>query len=158
MVENDVKQEILKLYYEEHKRPVDIAPIINKSPQYVSKVARKDTRYESEKEYRHNKSLEKKRIYNKEYNKKYIRNSKEKEERELYYALLAMINRDNELLSTKTEMSDINFAKWNRSVYEYAKKSSSLVLKKGINATFDVLKTIRNIVHARSIRNSKIFV
>ena len=65
MVENDVKQEILKLYYEEHKRPVDIAPIINKSPQYVSKVAKKDTRYESEKEYRHNKSLEKKKIYNK---------------------------------------------------------------------------------------------
>ena len=29
MVENDVKQEILKLYYEEHKRSVDIAPIIN---------------------------------------------------------------------------------------------------------------------------------
>ena len=58
MVENDVKQEILKLYYEEHKRSVDIAPIINKSPQYVSKVAKKDTRYEGEKEYRHNKSLE----------------------------------------------------------------------------------------------------
>ena len=158
MVENDVKQEILKLYYEEHKRPVDIAPIINKSPQYISKVAKKDARYESEKEYRHKKSLEKKKIYNKEYNKNYIRNSKEKENKELYYALLAMINRDNELLSTKTEMSDINFAKWNRSVYEYAKKSSSLVLKKGINATFDVPKTIRNIVHASSIRNSKIFV
>ena len=41
MVENDLKQEILRLYYEEHKRPVDIAPIINKSPQYVSKVAKK---------------------------------------------------------------------------------------------------------------------
>ena len=36
MVENDVKQEILKLYYEEHKRSVDIAPIINKSPKYIS--------------------------------------------------------------------------------------------------------------------------
>ena len=56
MVENDVKQEILKLYYEEHKRSVDIAPIINKSPQYSSKVSKKDTRYEGEKEYRHNKS------------------------------------------------------------------------------------------------------
>ena len=158
MVENDVKQEILKLYYEEHKRPVDIAPIINKSPQYVSKVAKKDTRYESEKEYRHNMSLEKKKIYNKEYNKNYIRNSKEKEERELYYGLLAMINRDNELLSTKVEMSDIDFAKWNRSVYEYAKKSSNLVLKKGINATFDVPKTVGNIVHVSSIRSSRVFV
>lgn len=41
MVKNDIKQEIIKLYYEEHKRTVDIAPIINKSPQYVSKVAKK---------------------------------------------------------------------------------------------------------------------
>ena len=114
--------------------------------------------YESEKEYRHNKSLEKKKIYNKEYNKNYIRNSKEKEERELYYALLAMINRDNELLSTKAEMSDIDFAKWNRSVYEYAKKSSNLVLKKGINATFDVPKSVGNIVHASIIRSSSVFV
>ena len=64
-----------------------------------------------------------------------------------------MINRDNELLSTKAEMSDIDFAKWNRSVYGYAKKSSNLVLKKGINATFDVLKTVGNIVHASSIRS-----
>lgn len=102
--------------------------------------------------------MEKKRIYNKEYNKNYIRNSKEKEEIELYYALLAMINRDNELLSTKTEMSDIDFAKWNRSVYEYAKKSSNLVLKRGINATFNVPKTVKNIVHASSIKSSKIFV
>jgi len=62
MVENDIKQKILKLYYEEHKRPVDIAPIIDKSPQYVSKVVKKDTRYESEKEYRHNKSLEKRKF------------------------------------------------------------------------------------------------
>ncbi len=62
MVKNDIKQEIIKLYYEEHKRTVDIAPIINKSPQYVSKVAKKDIRYESEKEYRHNKSLEKKKM------------------------------------------------------------------------------------------------
>ena len=102
--------------------------------------------------------MEKKTIYNKEYNKNYIRNSKEKEERELYYALLAMINRDNELLSTKAEMSDIDFAKWNRSVYEYAKKSSNLILKKGIKATFDVPKTVGNIVHASSIRSSIVFV
>ena len=58
----------------------------------------------------------------------------------------------------KDEMSDIDFAKWNRSVYEYAKKSSNLVLKKGINATFDVPKTVGNIVHASSIRSSRVFV
>ena len=65
MVENDVKQEILKLYYEEHKRPVDIAPIINKSPQYVSKVLKGHPKYEEEKQIRskikHNNYLERKK-------------------------------------------------------------------------------------------------
>lgn len=153
-----IKEKIINLYYEGHMRPVDIAPIIEKSPQYVSKVVKKDSRYMVEKEYRHIQSLKKKKEYNREYYKTYIRDSKEREERELYYALLAMINRDNEILSTKTEMSDIDFAKWNRSIYEYAKKSSNLVLKKGINVTFDVPKIVRNIVHASSIRSSKVYM
>lgn len=154
---DQVKQTIIKLYYEEHKRPAEIASIIGKTPQYVSKIAKKDERYESEKKYRKNQSLEKKKAYNREYSKKYVRNTKEKEDREEYYKLLATINRDNEILSTKTEMSDIDFAKWNRSIYGYAKNSSHLVLKRGINVTDDVPKIVRNIVYASSIRNSKVY-
>lgn len=155
MEKDDAKQEILDLYYGEHMRPVDIAPIVKKSPQYVSKVVKKDSRYESEKEYRHIQSSEKKKAYNRKYYKTYVRNAKEKEDRELYYKLLATINKDNQILSTKTEISDIDFAKWNRSIYGYSKKFSDLVLKKGINVTKDVPRKIRNIVPASSIRSSK---
>lgn len=158
MEADEVKQEIIRLYYEEHKRPSEIAPIIEKTPQYVSKIVTKDKRYKNEKKYKKKQSLEKKKAYNREYYKTYVRNSKEKEDKEEYYKLLSTINRDNEILSTKTEISDIDFAKWNRSIFGYAKNSSNLVLKKGIKVTSDVPRVVKNIVHASSIRSSKVFL
>ena len=52
MEADEVKQEIIRLYYEEHKRPSEIAPIIKKTPQYVSKIVTKDKRYKKEKQYK----------------------------------------------------------------------------------------------------------
>ena len=157
MEADEVKQEIIRLYYEEHKRPSEIAPIIEKTPQYVSKIVTKDKRYKKEKKYKKKQSLEKKKAYNREYYKTYVRNSKEKEDKEEYYKLLATINKDNEILSTKTEISDIDFAKWNRSIFGYAKKTSNLVLKKGIKVTRDVPRVVKNIVHESSIRSLKVY-
>ena len=157
MEADEVKQEIIRLYYEEHKRPSEIAPIIEKTPQYVSKIVTKDKRYKNEKKYKKKQSLEKKKAYNREYYKTYVRNSKEKEYKEEYYKLLATIDRDNKILSTKTEISDIDFAKWNRSIFGYAKNTSNLVLKKGIKVTSDVPRVVKNIVYACSIRSSKVY-
>ena len=157
MEADEVKQEIIRLYYEEHKRPSEIAPIIKKTPQYVSKSVTKDKRYKKEKQYKKQQSLERKKAYNREYSKSYVRNAKEKEDREEYYKLLARIDKDNKVLSTKTEMSDVDFAKWNRSIYDYANNSSNLVVKKDINVTFDVPKIVRNVVQASSIRSSRVY-
>ena len=114
MEADEVKQEIIRLYYEEHKRPSEIAPIIEKTPQYVSKIVTKDKRYKNEKKYKKKQSLEKKKAYNREYYKTYVKHSKEKEDKEEYEKYLATIHRDNEILSIKAEISDIDFAKWNR--------------------------------------------
>lgn len=157
MEADEVKQEIIRLYYEEHKRPSEIAPIIKKTPQYVSKIVTKDKRYKKEKQYKKQQSLERKKAYNREYSKSYVRNAKEKEDREEYYKLLARIDKDNKVLSTKTEMSDVDFAKWNRSIYDYANNSSNLVVKKDINVTFEVPKIVRNVVQASSIRSSRVY-
>lgn len=158
METNEVKQTIIRLYFEEHQRPKEIAPIICKTPQYVSKIVTKDKRYKNEKNYKKKQSLEKKKAYNREYYKTYVRNANEKENREEYYKLLATIDKDNKILSTKTELSDIDFAKWNRSIFEYAKNSSNLVLKKGIKVTSDVPRVVSNIVHASSIRSSRVYL
>ena len=153
METNQVKQTIIKLYYEEHKRPSEIAPIIEKTPQYVSRIVKQDSRYKKEKQYKKQQSLERKKAYNKEYSKSYVRNAKEKE----YYNLLARIDKDDKVLSTKTEILDVDFANWNRSIYDYANNSSNLVVKKDVNVTFDVPKIVRNVVQASSIRSSRVY-
>ena len=83
--------------------------------------------------------------YNKEYSKTYIRKRKNNLIEE-YYALLELLKKDYKFLSTKSEMSDIAFAKWNRSIYQYAKNSSNLVLRKGINVTKDVPRGSKKIL------------
>lgn len=54
MEADEVKQEIIRLYYEEHKRPSEIAPIIEKTPQYVSKIVTKEKRYKMRKSIKRN--------------------------------------------------------------------------------------------------------
>lgn len=148
------EEKILDLYYNQHLKQKDIAVLIGVSKQYISKIVNKDTRNDQEKQIRKDNNNVKRKDYMKEYFKNYIRNTKGKENMQEYYNLLAMINRDNRILSTKLEMSDIAFAEWNRSIYDYAEKRSDLVLKKDVNVTFDVPQVVRNLVNASSIRSN----
>lgn len=150
------KEEILQMYFGDHKKQESIAELVGVSQSYISQVIQKDSRYTKEKETRHKESMQKKAEYNKEYNKTYIRKRKNNLIEE-YYALLELLKRDSEFLSTKSEMSDIAFAKWNRSIYQYDKNSSNLVLRKGINVTKDVPRVVKNIVRASSIKSSNVY-
>lgn len=148
------EENILDLYYNKRLKQKDIAVLLSISKQYVSKIVKKDSRNKEEKQTRKDNNNVKRKDYMKEYFKNYIRNTKGKENMQEYYNLIAIINRDNGILSTKSEMSDIAFAKWNRSIYDYAEKTSDLVVKKDINVTFDVPKVVTNIVKASSIRSN----
>ena len=66
--------------------------------------------------------------------------------------MLKQINIDNEYLSTKKEISDNDFAKWNRGMYEYDKNSSDLVLRNGINVGYNVSKRVSNVVNPNCIK------
>ena len=150
------KEEILQMYFGDHKKQESIAELVGASQSYISQVIQKDSRYTKEKETRHKESMQKKAEYNKEYNKTYIRKRKNNVIEE-YYALLELLKKDNKFLSTKYEMLDIAFAKWNRSIYQYDKNSSNLVLKRGINVTKDVPRVVRNVVKASSIKSSNVY-
>ena len=150
------KEEILQMYFGDHKKQESIAELVGVSQSYISQVIQKDSRYTKEKETRHKESMQKKAEYNKEYNKTYIRKRKNNVIEE-YYALLELLKNDNKFLSTKYEMLDIAFAKWNRSIYQYDKNSSNLVLKRGINVTKDVPRVVRNVVKASSIKSSNVY-
>lgn len=141
------KDKIIELFYEIHLRPTDIARELNVVKSYVTKIIQNDARYVQEKELRKLESKEKNKIQKREYIQK--KRAKEKQE---YLAMIIQINRDNEYLSKKKQLSDLQFAKWNRGMYEYCKNSSDLQLKSGINVGYNVPKRIRNVVNASSIR------
>lgn len=139
--------EITRLFYEKHLRPTDIAKQIGVGKSYITKIIQKDERYIKEKEYRAMQSKERHKVCKRNYI-----NKKRQADKQEYQAMLIQINKDNEYLSTKNAISDINFAKWNRGMYDYDKKSSNLVLKNGINVGFDVPRKVSNVVNPSCIR------
>lgn len=149
----DTKDKIIELFFTEHLRPVDISKKLKVGMPYITKIIQKDSRYIEEKEARKLESKEKNKIQK----RMYAQNKRQKEKQE-YQKLLVQINRDNEYLSTKNKENDLQFAKWNRSAYEYDKDSSDLVLKNDINTGFNVAKRVSNIVNSNTIKSNKIYI
>lgn len=140
------KEEIVKLYYEEHLIQEDIAEKIGVTQGYVSQVIKADERYLNNKEIKHQESLQKKANYNKEYYKTYKRPKKDDDS---YAQLQAQLDKDSlELSYTSWHISDLAFAKWNRQMFKYDKNSSDLVLKRNIVVSCDVPKRVSNVVNA----------
>lgn len=147
VIKIDKVTEITRLFYDEHLRPTDIAKQIGVGKSYITKIIQKDERYIEEKEYRAIQSKERHKVCKRNYI-----NKKRQADKQEYQAMIIQINKDNEYLSTKTEISDIDFAKWNRGMYDYDKKSSDLVLKNGIVTGYNVCKRVKNVVNPSCIR------
>ena len=122
VIEIDKISEITRLFYDEHLRPTDIAKQIGVSKSYVTKIIQKDERYIKEKEYRSTQSRERHKVCKRNYI-----NKKRQADKQEYQSMIIQINKDNEYLSTRKEISDIDFAKWNRGMYDYDKKNGDLV-------------------------------
>ena len=71
---------------------------------------------------------------------------------------MTQINNDNKFISTKRKISDLKFAEWNRSAYDYDENTSDLILKDKIVAGFNVAKRVSNIVNPNSIKSNRIYV
>ena len=152
----ETKDKIIDLFYEKHLRQSDIAKQLKVAKSYITKVIQKDSRYIEEKESRRAKNKEKNKIQKRVCAKN--RREKEKQERPEYEKLMLLINNDNVILSTKKKESDLQDAKWNRSVYEYDENSSDLVLNPNVNAVYNLAKRVRNIVNPDSIKSKRIYV
>lgn len=147
------KDKIIELFFTKHLRPVDISKKLNVGMPYITKIIQKDSRYIGEKESRIAENKEK----NKVQKRIYAQNRREKE-REEHQRLLIQINKDNEILSTKKKENDLQYAKWNRSAYEYDKNSSDLILKNNLNAGYAIAKRVSNIVNPNMIKSNRIYV
>ena len=145
------KDKILKMYYEDKLKQSNIATILGISQSYISQIIKDDNRYNSFKEDRHKKSMEKKAEYNKIYLSNYDRPKKIDNS---YQALQVQLTKDAQALSYKNSdfMSDRAFAEWNRSAYKYDNNSSDLVLNRNLNVTSDVPRRVSNRVNPNTIK------
>ena len=120
-------------------KQIEIAEIVGVKKQYVSKIVRADSRYETAKQNKIEKNAIKRKEYLKEYFKTYKR---PKHNNNSYEVLKALLYQDSlELSYPIGNISDYTFAKWNISSY-HTNKKGNLVLNKGFNVGFDVPKTI----------------
>ena len=152
----ETKDKIIELFYNEHLRPTDIFKELKVKMPYITRIIQTDSRYIEEKEARKQENKEKQ----KEQKSIYAQNKREKErqEKQDYQKLLVQINNDNKFLSTKKKVSDLKYAKWNRSAYDYDENTSDLILKDKILAGFNVAKRVSNIVNPNSIKCNRIYV
>ena len=128
------KDKILDLFYNEHLEQIYIAKELN-----VSKIVRADSRYEIAKQTKLEENATKRKEYLKEYFKTYKR---PKQEDNSYEQLKAQQNQDSlELSYYSGYINDYAFVKWNLGAYHRNKKGN-LVLNRGLNVGFDVLRTI----------------
>ena len=133
------KEQILQMYFEEHKIQDMIAKNLGVSQSYISQVISSDERYVQEKQKRHNESMKRKEEYNKQYFKTYERHKKEDI---AYQQLLALLKQDAlELSYSSGNISDYDFAKWNLSAY-HRDKNGNLVIDKKLKTSNDVPKKI----------------
>ena len=132
----ETKDKIIELFYNQHLRPTDISNKLDVKMPYITRIIQTDSRYIEEKEAR----------------------KQENKEKQDYQKLLVQINNDNKFLSTKKKESDLKYAKWNRSAYDYDENTSDLILKDKIVTGFNVAKRVSNIVNPNSIKSNRIYV
>ena len=144
------KLEIIKLYYEDNLTQKEVAEKLGITQGYISQVIKKDERYIIHKEEKHQKSLEKKAIYNKEYYKTYERPKKDDDS---YKQLQAQLDKDTaELSSAGGYISNYDYAKWNPNTYE-GDKNGDLKLVKGLKVGRAYRIPKRNVIYYLTNQN-----
>lgn len=131
------KERIIDLFYNEHLKPIDIAIKLNVSNAYVSKIIKKDFRYDEEKSQR---KQQNKLKHNKQ-TREYIK-WKQQSDRDNYEALKAQLKQDVLELSYYFDISDRNFRKANASAYKYNSKKKRFEIDRKLIVSVDVPKVI----------------
>jgi len=134
------KELIIKLYFENKFRVVDIANYLGVSKSAVTQVLQKNEKYIEEKEIRKNRNKRK----NKEFTKQYMTYKREQNRANSDYAILKSAHEQasRELSGGRKPISNRAYRDWNSSIYNYNAKTKSYVLKRGIVVGSDVPKHI----------------
>ena len=133
------KEEILKLYYDENIKIIDIVNAVGVSRAYISKIIKDDARYEIKKQKQKEERIERKKAYT---------NKKMKETREIRAQENAFIRQQHlrasrELSGGHSIISNRAFLKWNSSAYKYNQSKNRYEFDKKLTRSYAVPKYIR---------------
>ena len=134
------KEQIIKYFFNEHLKVKDIAEIMNVSSSYVTRIIKQDKRYSEEKEYRYNKSKEKRKLDQ----NNFIKHKREQKMIDDNYAFVQEQHRQAVLeLSKSKHLSDESYRKWNISAYRYNPSKHRYEFDKRLGRSADVPKYIK---------------
>lgn len=137
------RAEIIKMYFEEKMKPVDIAKKLNITKSAITQVLKKDNRYLRIKKERKNINQRKHR----EKTKNYIRTKRKIVQFERSADDLILRNMHNQAsreLSKPKRLSNMAYRNWNKSAYSYNVKKRRFEFKENeLGRSFDVPKYIK---------------
>lgn len=134
------KELIIKYFFIEHLKVKEIAEIIHTSSSYITKIIKQDKRYVGEKEYRANKSKEKRRLDQNNF-------AKHKREQKRIDDNFAFVEEQHKQasfeLSKSKNLSNESYRKWNISAYKYNPSKYRYEFDEGLGRSADVPKYIK---------------
>lgn len=133
------KDEIIKLYYDNNEKIINICNNLNVSRAYITKVIKVDNRYYSKKQALKDETKSRKKEYTK------IKMRQSRADKSIEEAILKQqhIQASLELSSGNKTIGNRAFKNWNSSIYRYDDKTKSYKLKSNIVAGYDVPKKIK---------------
>jgi len=138
VIDIEAKEYIIIKFYNEHEKPSMIAKELNVRPSYVTKIVQKDKKkYNAEKEYRYKVQREKRKKDKREWARK---NRELKKELDDFIKL--QHEQAAEELSEHKEISDLQYVKWNMSVYKYNANKKRFELNKKLKVSKDMPRHI----------------
>lgn len=134
------KENILNLFYIQHLKVKEIAEKENTSSAYITKIIKQDTRYLQEKEYRKNKSKEKRKLDQ----NNFIKNKREiKRIEDNYSTVQSQHEQAARELSKSKHLSNESYRKWNSSAYKYNPSKRRYEFDSNLGRAADVPKYIK---------------
>ncbi len=134
------KDKIINLFYIKHLKVKEIAKITKVTSAYVTKVIKTDSRYMEEKNFRKEKSKEKR----KQDQNNFIKKKRESKRIEDNYEFVKSQHIEASMeLSKPKKLTDENYRKWNKSAYKYNPSKHRYEFREELGRSYDVPKYIK---------------
>ena len=134
------KDKILNLFYIEHLKVKEIAEKTSVTSAYVTKVIKIDSRYKEEKNFRKEKSKEKRKLAQNNFIKQKRENKRIEDNYEFVQSQHIQASIE---LSKSKKLTDENYRKWNTSAYKYNPSKHRYEFDESLGRSADVPKYIK---------------